>query len=49
MGSTVRNQFSAGARDFSLHHSVQTSSRVYPAFYPKGTREYFPWAKEAGA
>jgi hypothetical protein len=32
-----RFRFPARARNFSLHHRVQTGSRVHPASYPKGT------------
>jgi hypothetical protein len=31
----------AGARDFSLLHSIQTSAEAHPASYPMGTRVYF--------
>jgi hypothetical protein len=46
-GSRVR--FPAGARNFSLHHRVQSGSGAHPASYPMGTRGSFPWGKAAGA
>jgi hypothetical protein len=39
----------AGAGNFSLHHRVQTGSRIQPASYPMGTRGSFPGSKTAGA
>jgi hypothetical protein len=39
----------AGARNFSLHHRVQTGSGAHPASYPMGTRGSFPGDKAAGA
>jgi hypothetical protein len=36
-GWTVGFRFPAGARDFSLLHSVQTESVAHPASYPVGT------------
>jgi len=32
----------------SLHHCIQTSSRVHPASYPMGTKGSFPGGKVAG-
>jgi hypothetical protein len=46
-GSRVR--FSAGAGNFSLHHSVQNGSGSHPASYPMGTRGSFSAGKAAGA
>jgi hypothetical protein len=45
-GSSVR--FPARARNFSLHHRVQTGSGANPASYPMGTRGSFPGDKAAG-
>jgi hypothetical protein len=44
-----RVRFPAGAGNFSLHHRVQNGSGAHPAFYPLGTRGYFPGGKAAGA
>jgi hypothetical protein len=41
-------QFLAWARDFSLHHSVWTSSKAQPASYPVGIRTLFPQLKLQG-
>jgi hypothetical protein len=41
-------RFPAGAEKFSLRHRVQTGSGPYPASYPMGTAELFPWGKAAG-
>jgi hypothetical protein len=46
-GSRVR--FPAGARNFSLHHSVQNCSGAHPASYPMGTGDFFPGGKASGA
>jgi hypothetical protein len=43
-----RVQFPAGARNFSLHHSVQTGSGAHPAFCPVGTEGSFPGVKQLG-
>jgi hypothetical protein len=37
------------ARDFSVHHRVQTSSGAYPASYPVDTGGSFPGGKASGA
>jgi hypothetical protein len=37
------------AENFSLHHRVQTSSRIHPASYPMSTGGSFPGGKAAGA
>jgi hypothetical protein len=37
----------AGARDFSLLHSVQTGSEAHPTSYRMGTRGSFPGGKVA--
>jgi hypothetical protein len=37
-------QYPAGARDFSLVHSVETGSGAHPA-YPMGTKASFPGGK----
>jgi hypothetical protein len=42
-------RFLAGARDFSLLHSIQTSSGDHPASYPVGIRGSFPRDKATGA
>jgi hypothetical protein len=39
----------AGAGNFSLNHSVQTSSGAHTASYPMGTRGSFSGSKAAGA
>jgi hypothetical protein len=44
-----RVPFPAGARNFSLHHRVQTGSGVRPPSYPVGTKGSFPGGKVAGA
>jgi hypothetical protein len=41
-------RFRAGTRDFSLLHSVQTASEVYPASYPKATGALSPKLKKPG-
>jgi hypothetical protein len=46
-GSRIR--FPEGAGNFSLHHRVQNGSGDHPAFYPMGTRGFFPGGKVAGA
>jgi hypothetical protein len=46
-GSRVR--FSAGTRNFSLHHRVQNGSGAHPASYPMCTRGSFPGGKATGA
>jgi hypothetical protein len=46
-GSRVR--FPARARNFSLHHRVQTGSGSHPSSYPMGTRGSFLGDKAAGA
>jgi hypothetical protein len=33
------------AGDFSVLHNVHTSPGTHPAFYPMGTRSYFPVVK----
>jgi len=38
-----------GARNFSLHHRVQTCSGAHPASYPMGKKGSFPGCKAAGA
>jgi hypothetical protein len=40
--------FSAGARDFSLLHNVETLSGAYPASYPMGMLGCFLDGKAAG-
>jgi hypothetical protein len=42
-------RFPAGASDFSLFYSVQTSSGIYTASYLRDARECFPGSKETGA
>jgi hypothetical protein len=44
----LRVWFLAGARDFSLLHSVQTGSVAHPASYPVGIWGYFPGGKATG-
>jgi hypothetical protein len=39
----------AEAKNFSLHHRVQTGSGAHPASYPVGTRGSFPGGKVAEA
>jgi hypothetical protein len=46
-GSRVR--FSAGARNFSLHHRVHNGPGAHPASYPMDTGGAFPGGKAAGA
>jgi hypothetical protein len=41
--------FPVGARNFSLHHRVQTGSEVHPASCPLDTGGSFPGRKVAGA
>jgi hypothetical protein len=41
-------RFPAGARDFSLLHSMQTGSGVHPASYPVGTEGSFPGVMRPG-
>jgi hypothetical protein len=43
------NIIPAGARNFSLHHRVQTSCGAYSASYPMHTRGSFPGGKTARA
>jgi hypothetical protein len=38
----ARVRFPAGARDFSLLHSMQTGSGVHTALYPLDMGGYFP-------
>jgi hypothetical protein len=47
-GWTAGVRFRAGARDFSLLHSVQTCSGVHLASYTMGSGGFFPGAKAAG-
>jgi hypothetical protein len=42
-------RFPAGARDFSLFHSIQTGFGAHPASYPIGTGGSFPKGKTAEA
>jgi hypothetical protein len=42
-------QLLAGARHFSLLHSIQSSSEAHPASYPKGIRGSFIVGEVAGA
>jgi hypothetical protein len=44
-GLDSRVRFQAGARDFSLFHSVQTGSGAQPASYPMDTGGDFPGGK----
>jgi hypothetical protein len=44
----ARVRFPAGVRDFSLLHSIQTSSEAHPSYYPVGTRGSFPGVKWPG-
>jgi hypothetical protein len=46
MGWTAGVRFATGARDFSVIHSIQTSSGAHPASYPMGTGGSFPEGKE---
>jgi len=43
MGWTIGIQFLAGTGNLSLCHCIQPGSGAYPASYPVGTREFFPW------
>jgi hypothetical protein len=43
-----RVRFTAGARNFSVHHRVQNGSGAHPASYPMGTGGSFPGGKAAG-
>jgi hypothetical protein len=43
-----RVRFTAGARNFSLHHSVQNVSGAHPTSYPQRTRGSFPRGKATG-
>jgi hypothetical protein len=45
MGWTAGVRFPAGARDFSLLHSVETGSDAHPASYPMGTGGCKPGGK----
>jgi hypothetical protein len=47
MGCTDRVRFLAGARDFSLLHSVQDSTEAHPASYPVDNGVLFPEDKVA--
>jgi hypothetical protein len=49
MGWMIGVRFSAGARNFSLHHRVQNSSGAHSASYPMRTRGSFTGGKAAGA
>jgi hypothetical protein len=42
MGWKAGARFSAGARDLSLLHSVQTGSSAHPTSYPMGLGGFFP-------
>jgi hypothetical protein len=42
------SRVSARARNFSLHHRVQTGSGVHPASYQMGSRGPFPRGKASG-
>jgi hypothetical protein len=44
-----RVRFPLGARDISLHHNVQTGSKVQPAFYAIRIEHSFPGGKAVGA
>jgi hypothetical protein len=44
-----RVQFPARARNFSLHHRVQTGSGAHQAPYPMGTGGSFSGGKAVGA
>jgi hypothetical protein len=48
-GWTAGVRFPAGARDFSLLHSIHTASGAHPASYPMGTGGSFAGCKAAGA
>jgi hypothetical protein len=47
MGWVTGVRFSAGARDLSLLHSVQTGSGAHPISYPTATLGILPSSKEA--
>jgi hypothetical protein len=49
MAWKVGVRFPAGARDFSLLHSVKTWPEAHPVSYPMGTGGRFPEGKAAGA
>jgi hypothetical protein len=49
MGCMAGVWFLAGARDFSLLHSVQIVSGAHPIFYPMGNAVCFPVDKAARA
>jgi hypothetical protein len=38
-----------GARNFSLHHRIQTRSGAHPAFYPMSIKGSSPGDKAVGA
>jgi hypothetical protein len=44
-GWTAGVRFPAGARYFSIFHSVQTGFRAHPAFYRMSTGGFFPGGK----
>jgi hypothetical protein len=44
---TAGVRLSAGAKDLSPFHSVQTGSGAQTASHPTGTEGYFPWGKAA--
>jgi hypothetical protein len=48
-GSTAGVRFPAGARDFSLLHSVQNGSGAHPASYPVVPEALSRGGKAAGA
>jgi hypothetical protein len=48
MGWTAGVRFSAGAKELSLLHSIQTGSGAHPASYPMGTGGFFPGLKQPG-
>jgi hypothetical protein len=41
-------QFLAGARHFSVLHSIQTGSKAHPASYPKGIGALSPGVQQPG-
>jgi hypothetical protein len=47
-GWGARVRFPKEARDFCLHHSVQTDSGAHPVFYTMGTGGSFPRLKRLG-
>jgi hypothetical protein len=49
VGWIIRVQVLEGARNFSLHHRVQTGSGAHPASYPMGTKASSLGDKVAGA